>query len=84
MPHQFTSNNSSKTVANCLSLNNRIYRDSPSENEKKAYDLLHNETPFGSGAQKMTEEFQEMQGKIVGAFGYEAQATGVYHFTVYF
>lgn len=70
-------------VANIFSLNNRIYRDNHTENERKAYDLLHNETPFGSGAQKMTEEFQEMQVKIVGAFGYEAQATGVFHFTVY-
>ncbi|KAG8168360.1 hypothetical protein KVR01_001109 [Diaporthe batatas] len=61
-----------------------IFRDTISENEKKAYDLLHTETPFGSGAQKMTEEFQEMQGKVVGGFGYEAQAAGVFHFTVYF
>ncbi|KAG6358941.1 hypothetical protein INS49_012461 [Diaporthe citri] len=61
-----------------------IFRNYHSENEGKAYDILHNETPFGSGAQKMTDEFAEMQDKEVEAFWYEAQAPGVFHFTIYF
>lgn len=62
---------------------NRVLRNYGSENEGKAYDLLHDETPFGSGAQKMVDEFAEMQGKEVDAFGYEALAPGVFHFSIY-
>ncbi|KAK7716762.1 hypothetical protein SLS63_010965 [Diaporthe eres] len=61
-----------------------IFRNYHTENEEKAYDLLHNETPFGNGAQKMTDEFAEMQGKEVEAFWYEARSPGVFHFTIYF
>lgn len=71
-------------VANYCPWHNRINRNYHTENEGKAYDLLHNEVPFGIGAQKMTEEFEEMQGKEVEAFWYEAQAPGVFHFTIYF
>lgn len=63
---------------------NRVLRNYSSENESKAYDLLHNETPFGSGAQKMTEEFAEMQGKNVEGFSYGAKASGVFHFSIFF
>lgn len=46
--------------------------------------MLHIDTPFGSGAQKMTDEFAEMQGKEVEAFWYDALAPGVFDFTIYF
>lgn len=75
----------SATEANhCPPRHNRVLRNYGSENESKAYDLLHNETPFGSGAQKMTEEFAEMQGKNVEGFSYEAKASGVFHFSIFF
>lgn len=61
-----------------------MFRDHHSDNEEEAYDLLHDETPFGAGAQKMIDEFAEMQGKEVEAFGYDAQAPEVFHFTIYF
>lgn len=64
--------------------NNSIFRDFQSPNEQQAYNLLLDGTPFGAGAKKMTEEFAEMQGKYIGEFKYEAQAPGVFHFTVYF
>lgn len=32
----------------------------------------------------MIDEFAEMQGKKVEAFGYDAKASGAFHFTIYF
>lgn len=71
-------------VANYRPRHNRILRNYHSENEGKAYEMLHIDTPFGSGAQKMTDEFAEMQGKEVEAFWYDALAPGVFDFTIYF
>ncbi|KKY39662.1 hypothetical protein UCDDA912_g00366 [Diaporthe ampelina] len=62
----------------------KVLRDHHSDEEEEAYDLLHDGTAFGAGAQKMIDEFEEMHGKNVEAFGYNAQAPSVFHFAVYF
>ncbi|KAJ0120710.1 hypothetical protein J7T55_015442 [Diaporthe amygdali] len=61
-----------------------IFRNHHSDEKEETYNLLHDNTPFGAGAQKMIDEFAEMQGKYIVAFGYEAQASGVFVFTIYF
>lgn len=61
-----------------------VFRNHHSDDEEEAYNLIHDETPFGAGAQKMIDENEAMHGKEVEAFGYDLLPSGVFHFTVYF